>query len=243
MRSSAYTSPLHLDLEASKGFGVTTLITALGLVLYLLSIPRLDIVRVILPMEAPVDARSGKVATQVYLGEAGREASDRSNALRRTEPQIMQVSVPSDIPSDLGMKPGGIGGDWGADASNGTGSDKGTRFNAATVSGQDSAKSVVVDDEPFEFVQVEPTLDLGQLQRSIRYPEIAQRNGIQGSVMVKALIGPDGSVRRVEVIKSDNDILNEAALNGVRNATFTPGMQNGHAVSCWIYVPVNFRLQ
>jgi protein TonB len=73
------------------------------------------------------------------------------------------------------------------------------------------------------------------------YPEVARQSGLQGIVIVRALVGTDGRVRRVEVEKSI-PILDDAAVTAVRQWVFKPALSNNRPVKVWVRVPVNFRL-
>ncbi len=98
---------------------------------------------------------------------------------------------------------------------------------------------------PDEFIPVEkePGVDLRRLQDLIEYPVLAQRADIEGRVIVKALIGKYGELKKTIIIHSDSELLNDAAVNALRAyGTFTPAIQNGRPVACWISIPVHFRL-
>lgn len=74
------------------------------------------------------------------------------------------------------------------------------------------------------------------------YPEIARKAGIQGMVVVKVLIGLDGSVEDVEVVKS-HPMLDAAAIEAARQFKFKPGKQRDRVVRVWMSIPFNFRLK
>ncbi|HEY3874836.1 MAG TPA: energy transducer TonB [Candidatus Kapabacteria bacterium] len=99
------------------------------------------------------------------------------------------------------------------------------------------------DPSPDEFVDVsqEPT-EIQPIEKLIQYPEVARRSGLEGSVTVQALIDVDGSVKKVEVLKSDYDIFKDAALAAMKRAKFTPARQNGTPLKVWITRKINFTL-
>ncbi len=77
-----------------------------------------------------------------------------------------------------------------------------------------------------------------------KYPERARQAGIEGQVVVKALLNIDGTVMDVEVLKSSgNDALDEAAVSAARQARFTPAMQRENPVRVWVSIPFNFKLR
>lgn len=98
-------------------------------------------------------------------------------------------------------------------------------------------------DTDFTPVEKEPTFSMEELYRSIRYPEIARARGIEGKVMVKALILASGAIGEVVIVDSENDLLNSAAIDGVRAVHFQPAEQNNRNVPCWVYIPVRFTLR
>jgi len=99
------------------------------------------------------------------------------------------------------------------------------------------------DPNPDDFVDVsdEPH-EVQPLEKTIVYPEIARRSGLEGKVTLQALIGKDGHVEKVEVIKSDYDVFKDAAITAMKNMKFTPARQNGTPLKLWITRTINFRL-
>jgi protein TonB len=95
--------------------------------------------------------------------------------------------------------------------------------------------------QSFEVEKPPQAVNLGQVQGSMNYPEIARQADIQGRVVVKVLVGKDGSVIRVGRIIGP-DVFHDEVATKVRNLEFTPGLQNGRAVDVWVSVPFNFRL-
>jgi len=98
-------------------------------------------------------------------------------------------------------------------------------------------------DETFTGVEQDPSFSMDALRAAVRYPEVAVRMHIEGKVIVKAYINADGSIREAHVATSDNALLNNAALQGVRQIRYEPAKQNSRATGCWIYIPVSFELK
>jgi TonB family protein len=73
------------------------------------------------------------------------------------------------------------------------------------------------------------------------YPEAARQQHIQGPVVLNALVGVDGSVRKVEVI-SGNPQLVKAAADAVRQWRFRPHNLKGRPVEFETRITVNFQL-
>jgi protein TonB len=74
-----------------------------------------------------------------------------------------------------------------------------------------------------------------------RYPAIAQAGGIEGLVILEAVISEDGSVQNVRVLRG-KPLLDEAATAAVRQWRFTPPLLNGEPVPVVMTVTVSFSL-
>jgi len=74
------------------------------------------------------------------------------------------------------------------------------------------------------------------------YPEDARAAGVQGIVIVEAVIGKDGKVETATVLRGI-PMLDQAALDAVRQWEFTPTFVNGAPVSVIVTMTVNFTLQ
>lgn len=96
-----------------------------------------------------------------------------------------------------------------------------------------------------EFIPVEkePFIDLNELQKKIKYPEIARRAGIEGKVEIRVLVGKNGKPKKYRIERTDNEQLNKAAIDAVMSSVYTPAVQNNKPVQCWLTIPVNFRLR
>jgi len=76
-----------------------------------------------------------------------------------------------------------------------------------------------------------------------KYPELAQRAGIEGNVWVKILVTKDGKPKRAEIVKSDAEVFNESAKEAAMNSLFTPAVMNNGPVACWVVIPYRFKLK
>ena len=74
------------------------------------------------------------------------------------------------------------------------------------------------------------------------YPEMARRAQIEGTVIVKVLVGPDGLVKDAQIVQGVHPILDKQALIAARRWTFFPGKQRNIPVKAWMAIPFNFRL-
>jgi protein TonB len=74
------------------------------------------------------------------------------------------------------------------------------------------------------------------------YPPAARAGGVEGQVMVQALVGKDGLVKDVRIVKSIPE-LDDAAVVSVRQWRFKPALAKGAPVAVWVAVPVKFSLR
>ena len=75
------------------------------------------------------------------------------------------------------------------------------------------------------------------------YPADARAVGVQGMVIVKALITDEGVVESAEVLRGLPLGMDQAALDAVRQWTFVPAMKDGVPVPVAFNVTINFRLE
>lgn len=107
------------------------------------------------------------------------------------------------------------------------------------------------EDEIFVVVENMPEFPGGQaalfkfLSENVKYPVIAQENGIQGRVICQFTVNKDGSIVDVEVVRSGGDAsLDKEAVRVIKSMPkWKPGMQRGKPVRVKYTVPVNFKLQ
>ena len=107
-----------------------------------------------------------------------------------------------------------------------------------------------VTQKVFDVVEVMPSFPGGQgaliqyLNSHVKYPVVAQENGIQGRVTISFVVERDGSITDVKVARSVDPSLDKEAARVVSSMPrWTPGKQNGSAVRVKFNVPVVFRLQ
>jgi protein TonB len=86
--------------------------------------------------------------------------------------------------------------------------------------------------EPRKLVHVPPV-----------YPVIAQQARVQGAVILEALIDVTGRVQNVKVLRTDSPLLDEAALQAVRQWRYSPTELNGVPVPVLMTIFVRFTLE
>lgn len=76
-----------------------------------------------------------------------------------------------------------------------------------------------------------------------KYPMVARRKGYEGSVLLRIWVLESGGVGKIELEKSSGfDVLDNSALDAVKDWVFIPGMRNGVPISSWVTVPIKFQL-
>jgi TonB family protein len=119
------------------------------------------------------------------------------------------------------------------------------------LSAQDTSKTLIkVDtlnvDPPIiacSWADMNPKCDLVELQKLLFYPEEARKKGIQGEVIVKILIHKNGEIDKIEIRKSAGKLLDDTAINAVKQCHFTPAIFNSNPVTSWLSIPIKFMLR
>ncbi|MBK6284867.1 MAG: energy transducer TonB [Draconibacterium sp.] len=100
----------------------------------------------------------------------------------------------------------------------------------------------IVEDMP-EFPGGEMALRT-YIANAIKYPVIAQENGIQGKVYVTFVVGKDGSVSNASIARGVDPSIDKEALRVINTLPkWKPGKQRGKPVNVSYTVPINFQLQ
>lgn len=100
---------------------------------------------------------------------------------------------------------------------------------------------MVVEEMP-EFPGGQAAL-MSFIAKSIKYPVVAQENGIQGRVTCSFVVNKDGSIVDAEVIRGIDPSLDKEALRVINTMPkWKPGKQRGKPVRVKFTVPINFRL-
>ena len=75
-----------------------------------------------------------------------------------------------------------------------------------------------------------------------KYPELATRAGLEGTVWVKLWVDESGKVVEATAFKSDAEIFNEVAVDAAMQWIFKPALTKGKPVAVWVSVPFRFKL-
>jgi TonB family protein len=117
--------------------------------------------------------------------------------------------------------------------------------------GKASLSEVMADDEQHEelgqvYVMVEemPSIKGGMasIQKKIEYPKQARKAGIEGRVLIQAVITKDGEARKIKVLRGIGGGCDEEARRVIRQSEFIPGKQRGKPVNVQMTIPVIFKL-
>lgn len=117
---------------------------------------------------------------------------------------------------------------------------------------QGAKEEAIVEDEiPFTIVEDKPTFQGGDentftkwVRDRLVYPEIAKENGVQGRVILQFLVGTDGSVSDVKVVRGvDASLDKEAARVVASSPKWVPGRQRDKPVKVRYTFPVIFQLR
>jgi TonB family protein len=75
------------------------------------------------------------------------------------------------------------------------------------------------------------------------YPEYAQQQGIQGAVLLQAIISKEGSVMSLSVVNTADPDLARAAMTAVGQWHYQPTLLNGEPVEVVTTITVDFKLR
>ncbi|HYR69666.1 MAG TPA: TonB family protein [Candidatus Dormibacteraeota bacterium] len=73
------------------------------------------------------------------------------------------------------------------------------------------------------------------------YPGWAREQGIQGRVVLHVLVGRDGQVTRITVLR-DVSGLTDAAREAIARWRFHPALSGRNPVAVWVEIPIEFKL-
>ncbi|MFW5774595.1 MAG: energy transducer TonB, partial [Tangfeifania sp.] len=98
-------------------------------------------------------------------------------------------------------------------------------------------------EDPAEFPGGDRAL-YKYINDAVKYPVIAQENGIQGKVYVKFVVNERGSVSDAQILRGVDQSLNQEALRVINSLpNFKPGKQRGKPVKVYYNAVINFQLQ
>lgn len=123
------------------------------------------------------------------------------------------------------------------------------KVNEAEQLPENTYPEIPKESEPFIIVEEMPEFPGGNntllkyIGENISYPSDAHNNNIEGRVILKFVVNTDGSVDRIEVIRSIDPSLDNEAVRVIKTLPrFKPGKQGGVPVPVWFSLPVVFKI-
>ena len=115
---------------------------------------------------------------------------------------------------------------------------------------QTNEEEEVAEDEIFYFAEDPAEFPGGDralykyINDAVKYPVIAQENGIQGKVYVKFVVNEQGAVSDAQILRGVDESLNQEALRVINSLpNFRPGKQRGKPVKVYYNAVINFQLE
>jgi len=104
-------------------------------------------------------------------------------------------------------------------------------------------KTRIIQEEkpPADYVPYEKPPEAIK-QVPAKYPPDAKKDNVQGTVWLKTLVDEEGRVAKVEIQKSEAEVLNQAAVDAVKQWLFKPAIMKGKPVAVWVSIPFRFVL-
>ena len=107
---------------------------------------------------------------------------------------------------------------------------------------------VNVSDDPAKMAMIEvdsepKVLNLPELVGKIGYPEKAKKEGIEGMVVVKVLVGEKGEYLQHEVLKDPDPSLTQEVEKYLTDLKMEPATKDGKPVKFWVSIPFKFKLK
>ena len=130
------------------------------------------------------------------------------------------------------------------------GSDDPDAVDPSTLDRVEEVTAEQVVQKPFEVAEVMPSYPGGDqelmkyLGDNLKYPVIDMEQGTQGRVVLRFVVGIDGNITDVTVLRSLSPTCDKEAIRVVRSMPkWIPGRQNGKPVPVYFSLPVRFRLE
>lgn len=102
------------------------------------------------------------------------------------------------------------------------------------------------DPDPLAKIDVDTPpvpLNMAEVKRSIIYPETAKEAGIEGYVIIRALVNKKGRVEKHILVKSPSPVLYEAVKIVLQDVRFSPASDKGKKLKFWVAMPFSFILE
>ncbi|ENM5814178.1 energy transducer TonB [Vibrio mimicus] len=108
-----------------------------------------------------------------------------------------------------------------------------TAVKPTTASKGISSQPILVDKPAFVSAPVQP-----------RYPRVAQKRGIEGTVMYEIWLDEQGNqIQQYLITSSGTEVLDKSALEAIKQWKFSPRILDGVPVAHRVHIPVRFKLE
>ena len=181
------------------------------------------------PGRAPVQAAQSEPRMQHQVRELSDSVLREPSRIPRTTQLVRDEPSAAEGPPNMdGFIPGGI---------------PGGVPNAALTEFARAVPSNIVQPSPPQKLRISSGVAAGMLVLQIKplYPRLAMQARVQGTVVLQAVIGKDGTVRDLRVI-SGHPLLVAAAMDAVKQWRYRPYLLNNEPVEVDTQVNVNFTL-
>jgi periplasmic protein TonB len=180
------------------------------------------------PPPPPPPAQPVHVIKQVETDIVNNQLRTPTKIPKKVETIKEEEAPPPQMAGVVGGVPGGVpGGQMGG-----------------VIGGIISSTPVAVPKVAVQRVRVSQGVTQGMVIRRVQpqYPQMAKIARVQGAVVLAAIIGKDGSIQNLHVISSASPLLNQAAIDAVKQWRYKPYILNGDPVEVDTTVTVNFSL-
>ncbi|GAB3925830.1 TonB family protein [Mucilaginibacter myungsuensis] len=183
------------------------------------------------PAQQPKQVNTPSVQTQVFVTPKP-VPDDKAEVIEALKEDVAVSNVANNegTKGQLNATPGNGGDDKGL-ASEGTGT---------VDNGVAEIYTVQVMPEPVGGMEAWNKF----LQKTLRYPSVAQENGISGKTFLSFIIEKDGTITDIQVVRKAGNGFDEESTRVLRLAKpWKPGIQNGKAVRVRYTLPINFQIE
>jgi periplasmic protein TonB len=180
------------------------------------------------PPPPPPPAQPIKVVKQVETDIVNNQLRTPTKIPKKVEMIKEEEAPPPQMAGVVGGVPGGVpGGQMGG-----------------VIGGIISSTPVAVPKVAVSRVRVSAGVTQGMKVRDVKpvYPQMAKVARIQGAVVLAAVIGKDGSIQNLHVVSTASPLLNQSAIDAVKQWRYRPYILNGEPVEVDTTITVNFTL-
>lgn len=110
---------------------------------------------------------------------------------------------------------------------------------------------IEIISDPVDFAPQMPVSTIGEkglnefIIKNTKYPDLAIENEIEGTVFLRFVVGTDGTISNIKVLRKVDPLLEEEAIRVLKIIPkFKPGIdKNGRKIAVWMTIPFEFKIQ